>query len=46
MTNLAADENQIYMSALILVLVLFVMAILSPWILPNEKVSDHKEDHV
>jgi hypothetical protein len=46
MPNLAADENPIHMSALILVLVLFVLAILSPWIIPNDKVSDHKEDHV
>jgi len=34
------------MGALILVLVLFVAAIVSPWVIPNEKVSDHKEDHV
>ena len=29
-----------------LILVLFVLAIVCPFILPNQKVSDHKKDHV
>ncbi len=32
--------------ALVLVLVLFVAAIVSTWILPNKKVSKHKKDWV
>jgi len=32
------------MSVLILVLVLFVTAIVSPWVFPNRMVSDHKKD--
>lgn len=28
------------------ILVLFILAIICPWILPNKKVSDHKRDHV
>jgi len=28
------------------ILFLFVLAIICPWILPNEKVSDHKKDYV
>lgn len=32
------------MAALYLVLVLFVLAILAPWIIPNKMVSDNKHD--
>jgi len=34
------------MAMLILIIVLFVMAIVFSFIIPNEKVSDHKRDHV
>ena len=32
------------MAALYLVLVLFVLAILAPWIIPNKMVSDNEHD--
>jgi regulatory protein YycI of two-component signal transduction system YycFG len=32
------------MGALIFVLVLFVLAIVSPWIFPNKTVSNHPKD--
>lgn len=35
---------QTEMAALYLVLVLFVLAILAPWIIPNKKLSDNKHD--
>lgn len=28
------------------IVVLFVLAIVCPWIIPNKKVSDHEKDHV
>ena len=34
------------MAMLGLILVLFVLAIICPIILPNNKVSDHQKDHV
>lgn len=34
------------MAMLIIIIVLFVLAVVSPIILPNEKVSTHKRDHV
>lgn len=34
------------MAMLGFILVLFVLAIICPFILPNEKVSSHKKDHV
>jgi len=32
------------MEALLIVLVLFVLAILAPWILPNKMMSDNEHD--
>ncbi len=32
------------MAMLVLILVLFVLAIVCPWILPNSKVSSHNKD--
>jgi hypothetical protein len=32
------------MAALVIVLILFVLAIVSPWVFPNRMVSDHKKD--
>jgi hypothetical protein len=34
------------MAMLGLILVLFFLAILSPFIFPNKNVSDHEKDHV
>lgn len=34
------------MAMLYLIFGLFFLAIICPFILPNEKVSDHKKDHV
>ena len=38
------DENKNSMAALLFVLVLFILAIVSPWVFPNRMVSNHKKD--
>ena len=38
------DKNKNSMAALVFVLVLFVLAIVSPWVFPNRMVSNHKKD--
>ncbi len=34
------------MIVLVIVGILFFAAIASAWLIPNSKISDHKEDHV
>ena len=41
-----ADKNYKIMAMLGVIGILFVLAIVCPYILPNDKVSTHKKDHV
>jgi len=44
--NVTFDKNYKIMAMLSVIVILFVLAIVCPYILPNDKVSTHKKDHV